>query len=103
MFEITENDVKAVYDQLKDRYDLTLTNTFALDEGFTADMPVIVAKAHGLILELYDADILVLDVMNAEHTAGTHWHPYDIDAAVADVVEFMEGKREYKLLRFPKQ
>lgn len=98
MFDITENDVKAVYEQLKDRYALTLTNAFALDEGYTEDCLVLVGKAHGLVLELYlDGDMFVLDVMNAEQTAGTHWHPYDVEAAVADVEKFMDGRRDYPL------
>ena len=35
MFDITVDDVVQVYEQLKDRYDLVLTTTSALDEGFT--------------------------------------------------------------------
>jgi hypothetical protein len=34
MFDITEEDVSAVYERLKDRYTLTLTNTLAVDGGF---------------------------------------------------------------------
>lgn len=101
MFDITEQDVKAVYEQLKDRYDLTLTNAFSLDEGYEEDCPVLVGKAHGLVLELYeDGGMFVLDVMNAEQTAGTHWHPNDVAAAAAYVVEFMEGKRDYPLIPY---
>lgn len=98
-----ENEVLQVYEALKDRYDLVFTNTFALNEGFTADMPVIVAKAHGLILELYDADILVLDVIDEAQTKGTHWHPYDVNQAVEDIVDFFENKPKYKLHRLPKR
>ena len=52
MFGITTDDVLAVFEQLKDRYDLVLTTTSALDEGFTVDCPIIVGKAHGQIIEL---------------------------------------------------
>ena len=34
-FDITVDDVIKVYEQLKDRYELILTSTSALDEGFT--------------------------------------------------------------------
>ena len=37
MFDISVDDVVEVYEQLKDRYDLVLTTTSALDEGFTVD------------------------------------------------------------------
>ena len=44
MFDSTVDDVMAVYEQLKDRYDLVLTTTSALDEGFTIDCPIAVNK-----------------------------------------------------------
>ena len=44
MFDSTVDDVMAVYEQLKDRYDLVLTTTSALDEGFTIDCPIVVNK-----------------------------------------------------------
>ena len=47
MPDLTIDDVLAVYAQLKDRYDLTLTNTLALDDGFTIDCPIITGHAHG--------------------------------------------------------
>ena len=101
MFDMTDENVLAVYEQLKDTYDLVLTTTSALDEGFTIDCPIIVGKAHGQILELYsDGDMFVLDVMDAEQTKGTHWHPNDVDSAVEHIVKFMEGKSDYELYPF---
>lgn len=98
MFDITVDDVLSVYEQLKSRYDLILTTTSALDEGFTIDCPIIVGKAHGQIIELYkDDEMFIIDVMDAEHTMCTHWHPYDVEDAVADIVEFMKGKSDYKM------
>ena len=98
MFDITVDDVLKVYEQLKDRYDLVLTTTSALDEGFTIDCPIIVGKAHDQIIELYeDGGDFVLDVMDAEQTKGTHWHPFDIEEAIDCIVEFMEGKSDYKM------
>ena len=101
MFDITVDDVMEVYEQLKDRYDLVLTTTSALDEGFTVDCPIIVGKAHGQIIELYeDGGVFILDVLDAEHTKGTHWHPDDVERAIDDIVEFMEGKSKYNLHPF---
>ena len=98
MFDLTIDDVLAVYARLKDRYDVTLTNTLALDDGFTIDCPIIAGRAHGQELWLYEDDgLFVLDVMDAERTMGTHWHPADVESAVADIVEFMEGRSDYTL------
>ncbi|MBR4057454.1 MAG: hypothetical protein IKK00_04865 [Oscillospiraceae bacterium] len=101
MFGITANDVIAVYEQLKDRYNLVLTTTSALDEGFTVDCPVVVGKAHGQIIELYEDDgYFVMDVMDAEQTKGTHWHPNNIESAADYIAEFMEGKSDYEMSPF---
>lgn len=101
MFDITDNDVLAVYQQLKNRYDLIFTTTFSWDESFTIDCPIIVGKAHGQIIQLYACEsMFVMDVLNNEQTMGTHWHPYDVEAAVEDIIEFMDGKSDYKLFKF---
>lgn len=101
MFGITVDDLLKVHNQLKDRYGIILTTTSALDEGFTIDCPIIVGKAHDQIIELYeDGGYFVLDVMDAKQTKGTHWHPNDVEAAVDDIVEFMEGKSTYEMFPF---
>lgn len=101
MFDITIDDVISVYERLKARYDLVLTTTSALDEGFTVDCPIIVGKAHGQIIELYEDDgDFVLNVMDEEQTKGTHRHPNDVEGAVNNIVEFMEGKSDYKMYPF---
>ena len=99
--EKTNQDIYNIYEQLKNKYDLILTKTSALDEGFTIDCPIIVGKSHGQIIELYVCDgMFVMDVIDAEKTKGTHWHPYEIDDAIKDIVEFMNGKSDYKLYPF---
>ena len=101
MFEITEDDVFAVYAQLKEAYTLVMTTTGALDEGFTIDCPILVGKAHGQILELYVSDgMFVLDVMDEAQSKGTHWHPTDVEGAVCCIAEFMEGKLDCVLTPF---
>ena len=99
--EKTNQDIYNIYEQLKNKYDLILTTTSALDEGFTIDCPIIVGKAHGQIIELYECDgMFVMDVMDAEKTKGTHWHPDEIDDAIKDIVKFMNGKSDYKMYPF---
>lgn len=75
----------------------------ALDEGFTIDCPIVVGKAHGQIIELYeDGGVFVLEVMDAAKTKGSHWHPNDVESAIDDIVKFMEGKSDYKMCHFRK-
>ena len=105
MFDITVNDVLNVYKQLKDSYPLVLTTTSALnaelDAGFTIDCPIIVAKAHGQIIWLYECDdMFVMDVMDEEQTKGTHWHPYNVECAAHDIEDFINGKSNYDLQPF---
>lgn len=100
---ITAADVSAVHARLMDRYELTLTNKQAVDDGFMVDAPILVGKAHGFELWLYeDGGEFILDVLDASHTRGTHWHPEDVESAAADVVEFMEGRLSEWLRRLPK-
>ena len=102
MFEITEKDVLTVYNQLKSKYDLILTTTTELDDGFTINVPIIVGKSHKQIIQLYACeDMFVMDVLNDEKTMCTHWHPYDVDMAVKDIAEFMDGKSDYLLQKLP--
>ena len=96
-----DEDVLAVYEIQKDRCDLTLTNSTTVDDGFIIDCPIIVGKAHGQILWLYsDGAVFVLDVMDEGHTKGTHWHPDDVESAVENIAESMDGKSDYHLTRF---
>ena len=103
MFDMTDNHILAVYNKLKDKYPLVLANSLELNEGYTIDCPVLVAKAHGHILELYsDGDLFVLDVMDEAQTKGTHWHPWDVDQAAEDITDFMANPPAYELMPFPK-
>ena len=103
-YDNCDEDLKVIYEQLKDRYALVFTTTAALDEGFTVDCPILVGKAHGQIIELYlDCEMFVMDVMDAEQTKGTHWHPNDVESAIEYIVDFMEGKSDYELTPFKKQ
>lgn len=104
LYNNSEDDLKAIYEKLKDRYALVLTNTAALDEGFTVDCPILVGRAHGQIMELYlDCEMFVMDVMDVEQTKGTHWHPNDVESAIKYIAEFMDGKSDYALYPFRQQ
>lgn len=77
MNEMNADSLLHVYAALKDRYSLILTDTALLDDGFEMDCPIIVGKAYGRILYLYEYyGEFVLDVMDESKTKGTHWHPW---------------------------
>lgn len=93
--------LNALREQFSDRYDLTLTTSMAVDDGFTINVPLLTGTAHDRIFWLYDdGDMLVFDVMNTEQTAGTHFHPDEEDAA-EEIILFMEGRIDYKLSPYP--
>lgn len=101
MFNLTEEDLKAVYEQLKDRCSLVFTNAFSVDDGFEEDCAILVGRREGYILWLYEWDgEFVLDVLDETMTAGTHWHPEDVEEAMEDILDFFEKKPDYKLHRF---
>ena len=102
MFNQTDDDVFTVFNRLKDKYPLVMTTTFALNEGFERDCPILVGKAHGQIIELYnDYGMFVLAIMDEAQAKGTHGHPCDIAAAAEEIAAFMEGKMDYELMPFP--
>ena len=102
------NDIELIYNELKDKYKLLLTNCFALNEGFTWDVPVIYGEAEQGRFWLYaDEDVpdphgleFVFSVEYEKRTwfrkrlvkCYTHWHPQTIEQAIKDIDEFMMGK-----------
>lgn len=81
-----------IYDQLRERFPLTLTHAFAVDDGFTEDMLILVGQSGttDFWLYLYD-DELVLSYEIPGRTQRDHGHPQSIEEAVRWVVNFMEG------------
>lgn len=81
------DDLRYIYDQLKDKYPLTFTNTFALDEGFTEDIPIICGKAVDRTFRLYwdDSDFVFSYEMPGRKN---HGHPQDTAEAIAFIESF---------------
>ena len=103
MFDITATDLYAVYSQLKDKYDLTLTNSLLLDPDFSADCPVILGSAGGYTLLLYeDQGLFVMDILDEAKENIAHLHPADTEYAANHIINFMEGTMEFPLSPFPK-
>lgn len=95
----TPLDVTAVYEILKDRFPLTLTHTFALENGekdYDGDYTMVCGTSSAGAFQLYDNGLYgVFDVDKADGSY-THWHPCEVAEAVEDVIAFMQGvcKRE---------
>ena len=93
-----KHDLGSIHEQLKDKYDLLLTNTFALDDSYTIDVPVLRGVSALGRFDLYkedeDQNEFVFSVEYAQPNAGekyTHWHPQTKEQAMRDVIAFMEG------------
>ena len=87
------NKIELIYNKLKNIYELKLTTTDKLDDGFTIDVPVIVGESKKgtfwLYQEEHEENIFVFSIRynNGERT---HTHPYMIDDAIQTIKEFME-------------
>lgn len=82
-----------LYAQLKDAYDLVLTNTFSLENGaedYGEDFAILLGESSAGKFQLYDEGIIVFDVDKPDGTY-THWHPLDMEEAIEDIQAFMEG------------
>lgn len=89
----TDDDLKAVYEQLKDRYELTLTNALSLNAGFDWDMQVLTGESSlGRFYLCDNGANLVFDYDTDEGISGAHWHPESIEDAIKYVIHFMEGR-----------
>lgn len=86
-------DLKPIYEQLKDKYDLTLTTGLAVDAGFGWDLPVLTGKSGKDTFYLYDNGAnIILDYNTEKGISDKHWHPVGEEGAVRLVIEFMEGR-----------
>lgn len=89
-------DLESIYDQLKDKYDLVLTNAFSLNAGFLVDHQVLFGKSDVAKFYLYYDNIMaIFDIENNEGTSGDHWHPDNTSEALQNVIDFMEGNCKF--------
>lgn len=92
-------DLKFIYDQLKNDYDIVFTTTFALNDGYTIDVPVIRGTGADRRFDLYKEDDLY--VFSAELFEKSpderyfHSHPVNTEIAIIWIKEFMSGKNEF--------
>ena len=92
-------DLSCIYQNLKDKYSLVLTNAFSLDAGFLVDCQVLFGQSSHTKFYLYhDGEMAILDIENKEGTLADHWHPDDTQEALQMVVDFMEETCEFDWL-----
>ena len=105
------NDIEYIYNKLCNKHNLLLTNSFALNAGFTIDVPVISGKSElGEFLLYVDEDtkephggMFVFCVEYEKRTwfrkrlvkRAAHWHPQNIEDAIKYVDEFMLNKLKF--------
>lgn len=95
---MAQQSMKPVYEELKDRYDLNLTHTFALENGaedFREDFEILCGESSAGKFQLWhDGSLFIFDVDKSNGTY-THWHPSDIEEATEDIQSFMQGHSRY--------
>lgn len=87
-----KHDLDIIYEQLKDKYDLVLTNTFSLENGikdYGDNFPILCgASALGQFQLFHNGLYFIFDVDKADGSY-THVHPYDITECVTCIIRFM--------------
>jgi len=90
----TPLDVRSVYEKLKDRFPLTLTHAYALENGeadYDGDYVMVCGSSSVGSFQLYDDGLYaVFDVEKADGSYA-HWHPANTAEALEDVIAFMQG------------
>ncbi len=75
------NDLKIIYESLKTEYNIRLTLTSELNDGYTVDTPVIRGESERGVFDLYKDDgmfIFAYELFDKEgEERYSHLHPYD--------------------------
>lgn len=89
-------DLILIYQRLKNRYNLELTNGFSLNAGFRTDCQVLFGQSSQNKFYLYDhGNMAVFDIENQKGTLADHRHPSNTQEAMQMVTDFMENTFEY--------
>lgn len=95
---MAQKSIRPAYEILKDQYDLVLTNTFALENGykdFREDFEILCGESGAGKFQIWhDGALFVFDVDKADGTY-THWHPSNMEDIVEDIRAFMQGNCKY--------
>ena len=95
MAERTKLDINKAHRQVKSKYPVVLTNTFALENGeedYGEDFQVLCGESSVGKFFLYDNGLYIVFDVDKNDGTYTHWHPSDTEEAIKDVLLFMDGK-----------
>lgn len=93
------NELENIYNTLKNTYNLILTTTEKLNDGFTIDVPVIAGECQFGKFRLYKEDerevfyVFSVEYFNNEKQKYSHNHPHGMEEAIKSIIRFVsEGK-----------
>lgn len=89
----TPLNVTAVYEALKDRFFLTLTSAYCLENGKTdydEDYIMVCGSSSAGSFQLYDNGLNGVFDIDKVDGSYSHWHPADTKEAIEHVIAFME-------------
>ena len=81
----------AVYEQLKDTYPIVLT----MEPCYDYEIPVLSGQSAAGRFELWDNGLDIIFEIERNDGSNTQWHPSDVNEAVEDVQNFMQGKCKF--------
>ena len=86
----SHGDVYAVYEMLKDRYNVNIDDSKAVNDGYSGHFPLLHGTAQNKEFHFYLYGGLF--VLSCENSKGyhDHWHPLSVDEAVASIAELYE-------------
>ena len=87
--------LQPIYDKLKDKYELNLTNTFSLENGiedYREDFEILCGESSAGSFRLYHCGMYFIFDVDKPDGNCIHWHPFTVTDAINDVIDFMEGK-----------
>ena len=89
-------ELEFIYEKLNGTYNLLFTNTYALNDGYTIDVPVIRGISVDRRFDLYKEDDLFVFSVEFFDKSGedkySHSHPYDVNDAIKHIEKFMLEK-----------
>jgi len=87
----SHGEIYAIYERLKDKYDVRIDDSKDVDDGFSSHFPVLHGTTKSGVFWLYlYGDLFVLSVDNA-NGYHDHWHPQSADEAFSDIIDLFEA------------
>lgn len=93
MFDITTDDLKAIYEHLRNRYPISLTSSFSMGFKSNIDFPILHGQSDLGRFNLFFDDVsFAFYAMRDDGEVFAHWHLQTLIEAEKTVADFMEGR-----------